>query len=790
MSRCLYFLVFFIPSLCLFQTVSADEKSMTNEEVTLELDVVIIEADKPKTASDLLKETQIILDEQALQKQNKTSLGELLSKQPGIHNQSYGVNSGKPVIRSLTGPRVRILNNQLQSSEAANISSHLSTGISPQSASEVEVLGIGASILYGGGAIGGAINVKDSIIADKYYTQPTGRIGVQSSVINGSEEQSLNLSGSLSPRWSWSLYGFNYYRPDVDIAGNSKADLCYELGSQETGLSVVVQDLCQVKIPHEADYNPKYFQYLDKYYVENPSKLPSELARYASQELRQDGTKNPLNPLYDPNAKLYIYRLGEIQDLTPNQKNRLNNSGSERQAGKAGIAYLMDKGRIGLAFEHNENHYGVPFYTLTNNKTGVKELAPVSTYGSEQRLRAHLDYQFNLPLLSHINIDATKLKARNDELVANKVMSEFFEQQEQLRIELAHRPGKPVAGSIGYSLNTNNIDTKGKDRYLPDMQVKQEGFFLLEKFKIKKSTLTFGLRNEKVSYKNKETDKFTPLRHGSPTIVEREFSASSHFVNLNLALHDVLRFSFTHSKIQRAPAVHELYANGNHYAILTAEAGDESLATEQAIKNEMSLIFKFSFMDVSLTKYDIDYDNYIYLAHTGIFDSYSNLYKKAWRQSDSKLSGYELQAKYYFGFKPIGNFELSSFADLVKNYPKKPNRMQKHSEGEYLPGLPTSRVGAGIAWSYAKAYAHLDGVHYFVQKHRGKVINLEPELPAYTLVDARIGYELFLEKQQVINFYIQGFNLLNQAARAYNSPIKYLAPSAGRSIVAGFDYSF
>lgn len=729
---------------------SPTDKPQDNSNLSaeiLELEPVIVHARENKSASGLLKEHQLILDEQILEKQNTTSLGELLSKQPGIHNQSYGVNSGKPVIRSLTGSRVQILNNQMPSSEAANISNQLSTGISPHSAKEVQVLSQGAAILYGGGAIGGAINVKDHVIANQYYAKPEGSIGVQTSLDNGSEEYRLELSGSLFENLSWSLSGFNYYRPDVKIAGNAKADLCYELGAPETGLSVVVQDLCQVKIPHQ-------------------------VAGYDYQKRR------------------YIYKLGEPIDLTPNQKGRLTNSKSQRQSAKAGLSYLLKEGLIGISFTQNENHYGVPFYALINNKTGEKSLAPVATYGIEKRVHLHSNYHVNVPFLSYVELDATQLKAHNSELLGKQVMSDFIEQQDYARLSLSHQLAPPVSGSIGLSFKRNHIDTQGKDRYLPDMQSEQKSFFWLEKFYLNQSSITFGFRQESLAYENKEKGKFTPLRHGSPTIKEREFNTSNHFVNAMIVLHPSVSLSITHSQLERAPAVHELYANGNHYAILTAEAGDDTLKAEQAIKNEVGLKLRFRSVNVSLAQYEIDYANYIYLAHTGIFDEYTNLYKKAWRQSDNKLSGYEVQGTYYFALPAWGDFELSALVDLVKNYPAKPNRMQKHSEGEFLPGLPTSRTGAALAYSYAQFRTHIEGVHYFVQKHRGNVINPEPELPAYTLVDARIGYDFYLPQEQKIHLYMQGFNLLNQAARAYNSPIKYLAPSAGRSVVMGFDYSF
>lgn len=720
-----------------------------------------VHANPSKTANTLLKERQTELDQADLAEQNASNLGEMLSKQAGIHNQSYGANSGKPVMRSLTGSRVKILQNQLPSSIASDLSPQLASGIAPQSIDSIEIYPIGSSILYGSDAIGGAINIKDNTLPRQFYTKPQGHIQTQGSITNATEQQSLKLAASLSPKIAWSVYGLNSRRGDVDIAGNAKADLCYQLGTPETGLSVVVQDLCQIKIPHEVDFNPAAYKVID----------------------------GKPNPNYDPSAPPYLYRLGKIQNLTPNYRNRLPNSQSAQRAGKAGLAYHHDGLFAGVGVSHFDSHFGVPFFALTSNKSGVSSQAPVSVKSRERRVFAHVEQQFAPALVKQLTLDIGTLDARNQEWVGQKVMSDFTERQQQLRLEWAH-DFPNVQGSIGFSHNLNDLDTSGKDRYLPDMQIRQQGWFVLERFLIQQSRLSVGLRGDKTRYQKQGDEPFIPLRHGSPTVENRDFSTLSHLGSWTLPLYRQLELTISHSRTSRAPAVHELYANGLHYAILTAEAGDADLKPERALTNELSLNWEGDFLALKISQYQTDYENFIYLAHTGISDPATNLYKKAWRQSDSKISGYEIESKIYLDFANWGSWQLRAFADLVKNYPHQPKRMQKHSEGEYLPGLPTSRVGAGASVQLGNWRAHVDGVHYFVQKHRGNVINPEPELPAYTLVDARVSYDWNLPQNQQVGVYLQGFNLLNRAARAYNSPIKYLAPGAGRSFAMGMDYRF
>lgn len=58
----------------------------------------------PLSAEGLAQST-ISLTGDALARNLAPSLGELLSKQPGIHSSSFGAAVGRPVIHGLAGPR-------------------------------------------------------------------------------------------------------------------------------------------------------------------------------------------------------------------------------------------------------------------------------------------------------------------------------------------------------------------------------------------------------------------------------------------------------------------------------------------------------------------------------------------------------------------------------------------------------------------------------------------------------------------------------------------------------------
>jgi iron complex outermembrane receptor protein len=92
------------------------------------------------------------------------SLGASLADLPGISTTSFGPAVGRPIIRGLGGDRVRILNNGVGLVDASAVSSDHAATSELLDAERVDILRGPAAIAYGGGAIGGVINIVDGRI--------------------------------------------------------------------------------------------------------------------------------------------------------------------------------------------------------------------------------------------------------------------------------------------------------------------------------------------------------------------------------------------------------------------------------------------------------------------------------------------------------------------------------------------------------------------------------------------------------------------------------------------------
>ncbi|MBL8512026.1 MAG: TonB-dependent receptor [Betaproteobacteria bacterium] len=105
-----------------------------------------------------------------------STLGETLSSLPGVSSTFFGPNASRPIIRGLDGDRIKILSNQGSSFDASNLSPDHNPGIDPLAIERVEVLRGPASLLYGGTAIGGAVNIIDNRIPRNAVVETRGAL--------------------------------------------------------------------------------------------------------------------------------------------------------------------------------------------------------------------------------------------------------------------------------------------------------------------------------------------------------------------------------------------------------------------------------------------------------------------------------------------------------------------------------------------------------------------------------------------------------------------------------------
>lgn len=141
-----------------------------------------------------------VLDADELAREIRPSLGETLARQPGVSASSFGPTASRPILRGLSGDRIRVLTDGIGSFDVSSSSPDHAVAVNPLTAERIEVLRGPSALLYGSSAIGGVVNVIDRRIPRR---QPSGGFDANGLIGYGSaaEERSANLSidGEVAP---------------------------------------------------------------------------------------------------------------------------------------------------------------------------------------------------------------------------------------------------------------------------------------------------------------------------------------------------------------------------------------------------------------------------------------------------------------------------------------------------------------------------------------------------------------------------------------------------------------
>lgn len=162
-----------------------------------DLSAIVVRATPlPQTAEDLTRPVEVLAGER-LDEAKASSLGETVNRLPGVQSSYFGPGVGRPIIRGLDGARVQVLSDGLASGDVSTVSVDHAVSIEPFLADQIEVLKGPATLLYGSGAIGGAVNVVDGRIPEQATDQPfTGRAELRAGSVNDARTGMARFDGT------------------------------------------------------------------------------------------------------------------------------------------------------------------------------------------------------------------------------------------------------------------------------------------------------------------------------------------------------------------------------------------------------------------------------------------------------------------------------------------------------------------------------------------------------------------------------------------------------------------
>ncbi len=148
-----------------------------NSEAYLE-EIVVTSSFVDQIASEVENPIHIV-GEDEIQNDATQNLGEVINNFLGVSMADYGAGVGQPVIRGMTGSRIKVLNNGVMVRDISGLGGDHVNDIDLSDAQQIEIVRGPSSLLYANGSIGGIINVVDYSIPRELLDERTLKLSAE-----------------------------------------------------------------------------------------------------------------------------------------------------------------------------------------------------------------------------------------------------------------------------------------------------------------------------------------------------------------------------------------------------------------------------------------------------------------------------------------------------------------------------------------------------------------------------------------------------------------------------------
>ncbi|MEO0412122.1 MAG: TonB-dependent receptor [Pseudomonadota bacterium] len=199
-------------------------------------DIIVRSSPLRSTLDEVALGTTIVGREELKRDLNGT-IGETLSRQPGVSSTFFGPGASRPIIRGLGGDRIRILSNDISTFDVSTASNDHLVGTEVATAQQVEILRGAATLRYGQNAIGGVVNVFDNRIP---RARPEGGYDLDATAAYSTVDNGYTFGGSVEADLGTGLV--------LHVDGNKRDSEDYEIPgfaseeAEEEGVEGIVEN--------------------------------------------------------------------------------------------------------------------------------------------------------------------------------------------------------------------------------------------------------------------------------------------------------------------------------------------------------------------------------------------------------------------------------------------------------------------------------------------------------------------------------------------------------------------
>jgi len=477
----------------------------------------------------------------------------------------------------------------------------------------------------------------------------------------------------------------------------------------------------------------------------------------------------------------------EIADLA-NLSGRLPNSALEGWSYTGGLNYIGDGGSIGFSVGKTHMTYGIPIRYVTEEHDHDHEEEEEAGgeeghdhgHGEAEEVRIIMN-QTRADLRAQVNVgggllDTIRLRAgwadyNHAEVdLEGEAHTRFFTEGLETRLDLIQSRRGNWEGAVGAQMLLRNSHVEGDEKFLPNIDSTTFGLFTLQALDFGALRLEAGARFESNRLDAAQDDFL-----GSPDY-RRKFETVSGSLGASYAIVPDWRIGLNVSRVERAPTADELFARGNHAGTQAFELGNPDFKTERGWGLEGTLHGRGRDFHVSISAFYNKFDRFIYdsivpddacLAANGGEELEFPCF--AYQQTGARYYGGEIQADWTAARFGTTTLTLDGLVDVVR---------ATLDGGTPVPRIPPLRMIGGVALAGPSWSTRVE-VEYALKQDR--VSTLETTTPAYTLVNASIGWTPAMADNR-LSLTLSANNLFDVEARRHASLLKDYAPLAGRDV--------
>jgi iron complex outermembrane receptor protein len=189
---------------------------------------LVVTASPLQPGSEEVVQPITVLSGEDLDARKAGTLGETVAREVGVQSSFFGAGVGRPIIRGQEGARVQVLEGGSSTLDVSTVSADHAVGIEPFLADQIEILKGPATLLYGSGAIGGAVNVVDGRIPESLPPEHvSGRAELRAN--SGSDERTgMVRLDAAAGTWVWHADAFRRRTSDYEIPGYAESQALRE----------------------------------------------------------------------------------------------------------------------------------------------------------------------------------------------------------------------------------------------------------------------------------------------------------------------------------------------------------------------------------------------------------------------------------------------------------------------------------------------------------------------------------------------------------------------------------